>query len=114
MNSHFSNHMVEKLTKWSYLLPFIKTREKSHLLQISRELKQNHATVRKYLNYFEEQGILKKGYQGRLTLYWLNSEADRIIDVITIIEKENLIRKCQKNLKLNELIFKLLKLPIKI
>ena len=46
--------MVEKVTKWSYLLPFLNTREKLHLLQISRELKQNHATVRKYLNYFEK------------------------------------------------------------
>lgn len=105
--------MVEKVTKWSYLTPFLRTREKLHLLQISRELNQNHATVRKYLNYFEKQGILQKGYQGRLTLYWLNTYSDRITDVLTIIEKEQLIIKCQKNLKLNELVNELRKITSK-
>jgi len=95
------------------LLPFLKTREKLHLLDISRKLKQNHTTVRKYLNYFEEKGILKKGYQGKLTLYWLNKDADRLIDILTIAEKENLLLKTQENLKLNELVNKLQKLTEK-
>lgn len=102
--------MVEMLTKWSYLLPFTKTKEKLHLLHISRELGQNHTTARQHLNYFEEQGILKKGYQGRLTLYWLNKNSDRLIDILTIIEKEKLIIKTKENLKLNELINEIQKL----
>ena len=59
-------------TKYSYLEPFLTTRESLHLLDISRKLKENHATVRKYLNKFEKQGILKKEIKGRLTLYKLN------------------------------------------
>lgn len=101
--------MVRKITKtkYSYLEPFLNTREKLHLLDISRRLKENHAKVRKYLNDFEEQGILKKQIKGRLTLYELNFNSSLIIDTLVLAEKDRLIRNlCQNNL-LSELIFEL-------
>lgn len=96
--------MVEKVTKWFYLIPFLNAEDKLHLLDISRKLKVNHTTIRGHLNEFEEEGILTKEYKGRLTLYSLNKNSNKLIDVITIVEKENALFKRNKNLKLDELI----------
>ncbi len=83
--------MVKILTKWSYLIPFLSTREKLHLQEIANLLKSNHTTVRLYLNEFEKQGILKKCIKGRLTLYQINKDSELMLDALTLAEKENLL-----------------------
>ena len=99
--------MVTKRTKWSYLEPFLTTREFLHLADISRILKEPHPTVRKYLNYFEKKGILKKQIKGRLTLYKLDIDCQNLIDYLVIVEKEILLKRCEKDLLLNEIVFNL-------
>lgn len=101
--------MVKKITKteYSYLEPFLTTREELHLLEIARRLKENHATVRKYLNDFEEQGILKKISKGKMTLYSLNLDSEILIEVLVLAEKDKLLRKIKSNLILQELVFEL-------
>ncbi len=96
--------MARKLTKWSYLQPFLFTRESLHLLDISRKLNENHATVRKYLNEFVKEGVLKISKKGRLTLYELNLDFALIVDYLAIAEKEFLILKCSQNKILKELV----------
>ncbi|MBU1203843.1 MAG: nucleotidyltransferase domain-containing protein [Nanoarchaeota archaeon] len=96
--------MVRKRTIWSYLEPFLHTQEELHLADISRKLKKPHATTRKYLSYFEKQGILIKKNKGRLNLYKLNSLCPTLTDYLVLAEKEALIRACQKDLLLNELV----------
>lgn len=95
------------MTKWNYLEPFLYTREYLHLRDISRKLKKPHASVRKYLNIFEKEGILNKEIKGRLTLYKINIEHPNIIEYLTIAEKEKLLKELRKNLILNELIKKI-------
>ncbi len=95
--------MVKKITKWFYLQPFLFRRESLHLLDISRNLKENHTTVRTYLNEFAKEGLLKITQKGRLTLYELNFDFPLIIDYLLIAEKEFLIS-CAKNKILKELI----------
>ena len=96
--------MVRKLTKWSYLQPFLFTKESLHLLDISRRLNENHATVRNYLNEFAKEGILKISQKGRLTLYNLNYESPLIIDSLSIVEKENVLEMCSQNKIFSELV----------
>lgn len=97
--------MVKKITILDALEPFlVNPNEKLHLASISRELKEPHPTVRLWLNKLEKLGILKKGYQGRLTLYYLNLENPIIIDYIVMAEKGSLVRKCEKWPVLGELV----------
>ncbi len=95
--------MEEKLTIWSYLEPFLLTREPLHLADISQRLKRPHPTVRQYLHLFEQDGILTKTIKGRLTLYALNRSSPLLIDTLVLGEKERLLRVCKKNLLLGEL-----------
>jgi len=96
--------MVNKITTLSYLEPLLKTKEYLHLADISRQLKEPHVTVRKYLNFFEKKGLLIKQKKGRLTLYKINFENPNLIDYLIIAEKEKLIDKCEKDLKLKEIV----------
>ncbi|MFW5846579.1 MAG: hypothetical protein ACOCUU_00325 [Nanoarchaeota archaeon] len=96
--------MVKKVTKWTFLEPFLRTSEELHLLDISRQLRENHATVRNYLNDFEKIGILEKRNKGRLTLYRLIKENPLIIDYLCLAEKDKLIRKTKDNNILKELV----------
>ncbi len=96
--------MVQNETRWLYLKPFTQTKEFLHLADISRQLKEPHPTVRKYLNSFEKEGLLIKDIKGRLTLFKLNRDHPLIIDYLTIIEKEVLIKRCKKNLIINEIV----------
>lgn len=98
--------MVEKITKWYFLTPFLFTKESLHLLDISRQLNKNHTVVRQYLNQFTKEGFLKISYKGRLTLYQINENFPLKIDYLTMVEKEFLIQK-SNNLILKELIFDL-------
>jgi len=101
--------MDNKLTKWFYLQPFLFTRESLHLLDISRRLNENHATVRKYLNEFAKEGFLKIGQKGRLTLYEVNFDFPLAISYLTIAEKEFLLFKCSQNRILKEIVSELQK-----
>ena len=86
------------------LEPFLtKPRESLHLAEISRELKQPHPTVRQWLNALEMEGILRKSFKGRLTLYALNTENPLLVDYLVIAEKEKLILKTNEQLLLQEL-----------
>ena len=96
--------MVEKITIWSYLEPFLCTREILHLAEISRALRKNHSTVRKHLNFFEKQGILEKKIKGRLTMYVLKFSLPLIVDYLVLAEKEKLINRCKKDLLINEFV----------
>lgn len=92
------------MTTWLYLEPFLYKKEFLHLTDISRRLNRPHSTVRKYLNFFEKQGILVKNTKGRLTLYKINFSFPLLIDYLVLVEKERLINKCKKDLIINELV----------
>lgn len=95
--------MVEKVTKWYFLTPFLSTKESLHLLDVSRQLNKNHTVVRQHLNQFAKEGFLRISYKGRLTLYQINQEFPLKLDHLTMVEKEFLIQK-SNNLILKELI----------
>ncbi|MFT4311770.1 MAG: hypothetical protein ACMXYF_00910 [Candidatus Woesearchaeota archaeon] len=101
--------MVKKMTKWNYVEPFLFTRDALHLQDISRQVGENHTTVRNILNAFAQEGFLKMSQKGRLTLYEINSEFSLLIDYLSVAEKEFLIKKT-KNPLLKELISDLHKL----
>ncbi len=107
--------MVNKITKtrYSYLEPFLTSREQLHLLDISRKIEENHTTVRKYLNDFEKLGLLKRVNKGRLTMYEINFDFSLWIDFIVVAEKDKLIRRCIENLLFKELVSELHKLTNK-
>ena len=95
--------MVNKLTILECLEPFLtKPTETLHLADIARLTNTPHPTLRLWLNNLEKQGILRKTYKGRLTLYELNLD-NNIIDYLTIAEKNKLIKICEKHLILKEL-----------
>lgn len=96
--------MVKKVTIWSFLEPFLSTKEWIHLAEISKKLNIGHTTVRKNLNILEKKGILKKTHKGNLTLYKLNLMHPLLIDYIVLAEKELLLRKCESNVTLLELV----------
>jgi predicted DNA-binding transcriptional regulator len=96
--------MDNKMTKWNFLEPFLFTREPLHLLDISRKLNENHTTVRKYLNNFAKEGLLQITSKGRLTLYKINPNFPLIIDYLSIVEKEYLIKKTNEDNIFKELI----------
>jgi hypothetical protein len=101
--------MVKKITKWFYLQPFLFEKEPLHLLDISRKIKENHATTRKYLNDFAKEGLLRITQKGRLTLYEINKDFPLLISYISIAEKEHLIKKCSENKIFKELVHDLQK-----
>jgi predicted nucleotidyltransferase len=98
--------MVNKLTitKYSVLEPLLYSEEWKHLAEISREVGMPHVTARLHLNDFEHDGILSKTKKGRLTLYKLNYNNPFLINYIVLIEMEKLIRLCNTNLILKEII----------
>ncbi|MEK6827441.1 MAG: nucleotidyltransferase domain-containing protein [Nanoarchaeota archaeon] len=96
--------MDNNLTIWSVLEPLVYITDFKHLAEISRELKSPHATVRKYLNELEKQGILAKSIKGRLTLYKLNYSNLLIIDYLSLFEKSKLVARCQNDLLMKEIV----------
>lgn len=96
--------MVSNITIWSFLEPFLYTKEYMHLADISQQMGKPHTTVRQYLSELEKQGVLTKSTKGRLTLYKINPAAPLIIDYLTMAEKEKLIHKTDKDLLLKELV----------
>src|SRR3989338_5093383 len=97
--------MVNNITIIRALEPFLsKPNEKLHLAMISREIKIPHPTLRKWLNAFEKKGILKKSFQGRLTLYSLNHANPNLIDYLVMAEKDKLIKFSERYLQLKEIV----------
>lgn len=97
--------MVKKVTILEVLEPFLsRPKESLHLAEISREIKEPHPTVRQWLNMLEEKGILRKQFKGRLTLYSLHLDNPNMIDYLVIAEKSKLIKKCEKEPVLKELV----------
>lgn len=94
--------MVINITILSVLEPLLYFREAVHLAEISRRLKSPHVTVRKHLNNLEREGIVTKSTKGRLTLYKLNYSNPIILDYLAVVEKNRLIRACQKEIFLKE------------
>jgi len=104
--------MVKKVSIWLTLEPLLSF-ESLHLAAISKKLGKSHVTVGKQLSAFERLGIVKSEKKGRQVFYKLR-EDPLIVDYLTIVEKERLIRKCRSDLVLKELVNKLhsLKNPI--
>lgn len=96
--------MVIKTTIWAYLEPLVYSEDYIHLAEVSKKLNKNHSVARQYLNYLEKEGIVLKKIVGRLTMYKINTNLPNIIDVISIIEKEKLIKKCKQNLIIKEIV----------
>jgi len=94
--------MVKKVSIWSTLEPLLYS-EAKHLAKISKELKKAHTTVRKQLARFEKIGLLQKEKKGRQTFYKLR-KIPLLVDYLTIIEKEKLIKRCKKELVLKEIV----------
>lgn len=99
--------MVQKITisNANILEPFVSNpKEKLHLALISRYLGVPHPTLRRWLNEYEKKGILKKSFQGRLTLYSLNYENPLLIDYLASSEKNRLIARCEDDLRMKEIV----------
>jgi DNA-binding transcriptional ArsR family regulator len=96
--------MDEKKTIWSYLEPFLYSREHIHLADVSKRMGRPHSTVRKHLNLLERRGILTKSIKGRLTLYRLNPSSPCLVDYLVLAEKEKLISKSRRDLVIKELV----------
>jgi len=96
--------MDNNLTIWSVLQPLIYINDFKHLAEISRELESPHATVRKYLNELEKQGVLIKNIMGRLTMYKLNYSNPLISDYLSLSEKSRLVVRCQKDILMKEIV----------
>lgn len=114
MYRYYIDNMVEIMTKWEYLIPFVQTDDKLHLQDISSQLGKNHTTVRQYLNHFENQGILHKSFKGRLTLFEINTTHPYITSILSIVEKERLLNKMTESTLFSGLINELQKATDKL
>ena len=94
--------MVKKVSIWLTLDPLLYSGEK-HLAEIARELHKPHTTVRKQLAVFEKLGLVDKRKVGRQKFYKIK-KVPLLIDYLTIIEKERLVEKCNKELILKEIV----------
>jgi DNA-binding transcriptional ArsR family regulator len=94
--------MVKKVSIWLTLEPLIYS-EPKHLAEISKRVKKPHTTVRKQLAIFERIGLISKEKKGRQTFYRVK-QIPLLIDYLTIIEKERIIRRCQEDLLLKEIV----------
>ena len=100
-NRYKNDNMVKKVSIWLTLEPLIYS-EPIHLAEISKKLKKPHTTVRKQLAVFENMGLVGKEKKGRQTFYKLK-KVPLLIDYLTVIEKERLIRRCKEELVLKEI-----------
>lgn len=97
--------MVQKITILYAMEPFLgNPNEALHLTELSRLLREPHPTVRQHLNFLEKEGILTKSKKGRLTLYRLNRNNPLLLDYAFIAEKSRLIKRCNEELVLKELV----------
>ena len=95
--------MVKKMII-SALFPFLSNPyEKLHLTEISKNINENHTTVRLWLSELENKGVLKKEFKGRQTLYSLNFQIPLTFEYITLAEKIRLLTRIEHDLILKEL-----------
>jgi len=94
--------MVKKVSIWLTLEPLLYTGPK-HLAEISKKLKKPHTTIRKQLAIFEKIGLVEKEKKGRQTFYRLK-KISLLVDYLTIIEKEKLVKRCKEELVLKEIV----------
>lgn len=96
--------MAKKLA-YQVLEPFLtQPYEKLHVAGIAQQLREPRQTVSLWLSQLEKTGVLTKQFQGKLTQYSLNRKHPLIIDYLVIAEKQKLVRKCEKELVLRELV----------
>ncbi len=94
--------MVKKVSIWLTLEPLLYS-EPIHLAEISKKLKKPHTTVRKQLAIFEKIGLIEKEKRGRQTFYKIK-KTPLLIDYSAIVEKERLIKRCNEELLLKEIV----------
>ena len=94
--------MVKKVSIWTVLEPLLFS-EPRHLAEISRELGKSHTTVAKQLAIFEEFGLIEKESRGKQVFYKLKN-VPLLIDYLTIVEKERLLKRCEEELVLKEVV----------
>ena len=96
--------MVNKTTMWAYIQPLLFKEDYMHLAEISKKLNKNHSVVRQYLSFFEKKGIILKKIAGRLSMYKINLFSPIIIDYIAVVEKEKMMKKCEEDLLIQEVV----------
>ena len=96
--------MVKKVSIWSILEPLLYLNEPLYLRELSKMLKKPHTTLRKQFQFFEKLGVITKSKKGRLSLYQINYESPLITDVVSIVEKEKVVRKCRSEPLVREVI----------
>ncbi|RLE47555.1 hypothetical protein DRJ25_02090 [Candidatus Woesearchaeota archaeon] len=94
--------MVKKVSIWLILEPLLYS-EALHLAEIAKRLNKAHTSVRKQLAVFEKIGLVWKEKKGRQTFYKIK-RIPLFIDYVSIIEKERLIKRCQDELVLKEIV----------
>ena len=94
--------MVKKVSIWLTLEPLLYS-EPIHLAEISKKLKKPHTTIRKQLEIFEKNGLIEKKKKGRQIFYKIK-RTPLLVDYLTIVEKERLISRCNKELLLKEIV----------
>ena len=97
--------MVKELTIMQTLIPFLsRPKEALHLAFLSKEIHEPHPTVRLWLQVLEEEGILKKSFKGRLTLFSLNYDHPLLLEYLVVAEKWKIIKKAKEELLFKELL----------
>lgn len=96
--------MVKKVSIWSILEPLLYSREPLYLRELSKILKKPHPTLIKQFQFFEKLGVVTKTKKGRLSLYRLNYENPLLVDVVSVVEKEKVVRKCREEPLLREVV----------
>ena len=95
--------MVKKVSIWLTLEPLLYSEEPMHLAEISRVLGKPHTTIRKQLAVFEKMGLISKEQKGRQIFYKLR-KIPLLIDYLTVVEKEKLIKICEEDLVIKEIV----------
>jgi len=88
--------MVKKITKTKIIELYINNYNQAHYLrEIALLLKKPHQSIKPYLEKLTKENILLKNKRLNLTEYKLNLKDKRILDYITIAEKEKTIEKLE-------------------
>ncbi|MFP4115637.1 MAG: nucleotidyltransferase domain-containing protein [Candidatus Aenigmatarchaeota archaeon] len=80
--------MVEKLTKWKLLFPYLNDYRRSLILaDFERELGKPHQTLKRYLEELLEENTLRIEGKGKHKKYSLNTESFMFFHHLSIAEK---------------------------
>ena len=90
--------MVEKITKWYVLLPYLNNYERHLLLRdFEEELKKSHQTLKKYIETLIKDKILIEVKRKKISTYSLNLENQLTYDYVSIGEKIKLKLSLEKS-----------------